>query len=622
MVRPTPRVVLIGGALALLGSAVGVGAAHAESPSPSPAAVAPATLTVGITQDIDSANPFTGIVASAYEIYQMQYPTLTEYSAQDFSIVPGLADSWQESADRKSWTYKIHPGAQWSDGEPMTAKDAAYTFNRIINGEYEQTNYGNYVANITQAEATDDTTLVLTVKAPTPIMTHLSVYILPEHIWSKVSETQVKSYKNEPVDGQPVVGGGPFVMAERRVGQFIRMVANPHYYGGPTPLGEVVFRVFQNQDAMGQALKKGEIDFADGLESNVQKSLVGVPGITTVDATYSGFNEIAFNSGAQTADGKPIGDGSPVLKDAKFRQALSYAIDRQTLVDKVYGGKATVGTTIIPSMYPGYHLEPATQYAYDPAKAAALLDAAGYRAGADGARTGPDGAPIELRLFGRTSNANSKQVVQFVAGWLEAVGIATTVSLKSEDSLTEIIGQGTYDMFEWGWVVEPDPDYQLSTFTCGQRSYEDGGSVLAGLSDSFYCNPEYDRLYVAQGTETDLAKRTEIVKQMQQMVYDDAPYMVTVYYNNLEAYRSDRFTGFVAQPSPSGSLLFQYGVWSYLNAKPVSSAGEGAASGASSSSSTPGWAIPLGVVLLLAVVAGFAGWALRRRGDGPADDRE
>jgi len=620
-----PRIVSFAVVATIVSAGLVAGGARADSASPTPAASADAkaTLTVGITQDLDSANPFTGIVATAYEIYQMQYPTLTNYSAKDFSIVPGFADSWQESADHLTWTYKIHSGLKWSDGEPMTAKDAAYTFNRIINGEYEQTNYGNYVANITKAVATDDTTLVLSVKAANPIMTHLAVYILPEHIWSKVSEAQVKTYKNEPVDGQPVVGGGPFVMAERRVGQFIRMTANPNYAGGPTPIREVVFRVFQNQDAMGQALKKGEIDFADGIEANVAKSLEGIPGITTVNATYSGFNEIAFNSGAALSDGKPIGDGNPVLKDLKFRQAMSWAIDRQTLADKVYGGAATPGSTIIPDMYPAYHLTPATPYTFDPEKAKSLLEAAGYKAGADGVRTGPDGKPIELRLFGRTSSANSKQVVQFVKGWFDAVGIPTTVTMKSEDALTEIIGQGTYDMFEWGWVVEPDPDYQVSTFTCGQRSYEDAGSVLAGLSDSFYCDAEYDKLYAAQGSETDQAKRSDIVKQMQQMVYDAAPYIVTVYYNNLEAYRSDRFTGFVPQPSPSGSLLYQYGVWSYVNAKPVSSAGDGTQPADGSSGSSSGWMIPVGILLALIVLAVIVGLLLKRgRGGEAADDRE
>ncbi|MBK9435821.1 MAG: hypothetical protein IPN52_12200 [Micrococcales bacterium] len=160
-----------------------------ESGSPSPAAESAgqkSVFTVGITQDVDSTNPFTGIAAASFEVYQMMYPTLTEYSAADFSTVPGLAESWEESEDRSYWTYKIRPDLKWSDGEPLTARDAAYTFNRVINGDIEQTNHGGYTSTITRAEAPDDTTLVLYVKRPSPIMYQLAVYILPEHIWKDI----------------------------------------------------------------------------------------------------------------------------------------------------------------------------------------------------------------------------------------------------------------------------------------------------------------------------------------------------------------------------------------------------------------------------------------------------
>jgi peptide/nickel transport system substrate-binding protein len=84
------------------------------------------------------------------------YDYLTGYSQKDFSPVPGLAESWQVSDDGLTWTYKIRQGVKWSDGQPVTARDAAYTFNRILKGTFEQTNYGNYVANIKDVKAPDD----------------------------------------------------------------------------------------------------------------------------------------------------------------------------------------------------------------------------------------------------------------------------------------------------------------------------------------------------------------------------------------------------------------------------------------------------------------------------------
>lgn len=606
--RPARLVAVI---LFVLGLLLPAGVPAGAEPAP-----AKSVFTVGVTQDVDSLNPFVGVTAAAYEIFQMVYPTLTEYGAKDFSIQPGLAESWTESPDKTFWTYKIRPGLKWSDGVPLTAKDAAYTFNRIINGTFEKVNYGNYVGNITKAEAPDDTTLILRVDKPSPIMEKLAVYILPEHIYSKIDETAIQSFKDEPTDGKPVVGAGPYLTAERQVGQFIRMVANPNFYLGKPAVDEVVFKFYANPDALGQALRKGEIDYADSLEANVFDSLADVPNIKRLSAVYSGFNELAFNTGAATTDNKPIGDGNPLLKDKRLREAIGWSIDRKALVEKVLGGHGSVGSTLIPPMYADWHLTPPNEVSYDPDKARSLLDAAGYRVGPDGIRQDATGAPLKFRLFGRSDKATSKKAVEFIKNYLADVGIEATVTLIAEDALTEKVGQGEYDMFEWGWVVEPDPGYQLSTFTCDKRSYEDGGSIVANLSDSFYCNPEYDALFTAQSTETDPAKRIEIVKQMQQILYDDWPYAITYYYDNLVAYRSDRFEGFVPQPAPDGSYLFQYGTWTYENLKPVQAADSGEAGGGLSP------AVIGGIVAAVAVLGGLALLLLRRNRTAGADDRE
>ena len=617
----------VGTAAAALVAGVGLaGTASADSGSPSPSASstsAKSVLTIGVTDDIDSANPFIGYSVASYEIYQMEYPTLTMYGAKDFSPQPRMSESWTESADHLTWTYKIRSGLTWSDGVPMTASDAAYTFNRIINGKFEQTNYASYVGNMVNAEAPDPTTLVIHIKKPSPIMTHLYVYILPEHIWSKIDEKAVQSYKNEPAPGQTIVGGGPFLMAERRTGQFIRMTANPTFWGGKPKIDEVDFKIYKSQDALALALKKGEIDIADSLDSNVYNSLTGAQGITQFPAEYSQFNELAFNTGAALADGKPIGDGNPLLKDKKLRVALAYAIDRESLNQKVLGGLGQPADTIIPPMYANLHLTPSSPYTYDVAKAKSLLDAAGYTVGADGIRVDSKGNRLSFRLYGRSESDQSKKSVEFLKGYLAAVGVEAKVDIISSDNLTQKIGQGNYDMFEWDWVVEPDPNYQLSTFTCANRSYLDAGTVTANLSDSFYCNPAYDALFDQQSTEPDPAKRADLVKQMQQMLYDDAPYILTYYPPNLEAYRSDRFTGFVPQPDPKGALLFQYGTWSYESVHPVdqTAISQGTAPSSSGGSSSLNWVL-IGGVVLLAAVAGGAGMALGRRGGGGSDDEE
>jgi peptide/nickel transport system substrate-binding protein len=604
---------------------------------PQAQAADPVVFTVGMLADVDSINPFTGILAESYEIFQLQYSTLLSTSSADFTPDSGLAESWEASADGLTWTYTLRPDLLWSDGTPLTANDVVYTFERILNGRYEQRNYGNYVRNITSVEATDDRTVVMTTREPSPIMERLAVYILPEHVWSSVDAKAVKSFANEPEPGQTLVGSGPFLVVERRTGQFIRMVANDNYYKGRPNVDELVFRVYNNPDALGQALVKGEIDIATGLTADVFSTLEGQEGITTYAGSYSGFNELAFNMGAALTDGTPIGDGNPHMQDQKVRLAISHAIDRQQMVDRILDGYGTPGSTIIPPLYSTLHTDPGTQ-GYDPALANQILDDAGYPMGPDGVRIGPDGEPMKYRLFVRSDSDSSVKSGEYFKSYLAAIGIEADIKPVDENALFEIIGRGEFDMFEWGWVVEPDPDYQLSTFTCGKRSYEDGGEIYADLSDSFFCDEEYDALYAQQAVTTDQAARAEIVKQMQQIIYDNVAYVVTYYYDNLEAYRSDRFEGFVGQPEGSGSLLFQYGTYTYENVAPIGAdtggetaapspgatesadAGGGTATEETSGGSSTG--LIIGLVIAALVIIGLVIALVRMRSKSSEDSKE
>jgi peptide/nickel transport system substrate-binding protein len=611
--RRVGPVLALGVALAVMAPVAALAASSSPSPAASSAA-SPSTLNVGISQDVDSLNPFVGVLASSYEIYQLAYDTLTDYSPGNFSPTPGLASSWKTSPDGLTWTFTIRSGVKWSDGVPLTAHDVAYSFNRVINGPYEQTNFGNYTANLKSVTAPNDTTVVITTKHPDPSMLALAVYIIPQHIWKNVSEKQVGTFTNAAM-----VGSGPFIMEQRQTGQFIRMKANPNYWAGAPHISQLVFRVFNNNDAMVQALRKGEIDFADSLQSSLYKSLANVPNIKQVPAVYSGFDEIGMNTGAATAGGQPIGNGNPALKDVRVRQAINLAINRPLLVSRVLDGYGSPGSSIIPPIYAAQHYTPTTDAMnYNPAKANQILDAAGYTKDSHGIRVNPKThQEVSLRLYARSDSQSSQQSVQFVQSFLQAIGFKITVKVLSEDNLDQIIGNGEYDLFEFGWVVEPDPDYQLSTMTCGQRSTKSGkSSFTAGLSDSFFCDPAYDALYNKQKSQINTAQRFATVKAAEKLAYDQAPYAVTYYYDDLEAYRTDRFTGWVHQPANNGALLFQYGTWSYRNIRPVSSA-SGASGSSSSGSSTT---VIVLVVLVVLVLAGGGVVALRRR--TTADERE
>ncbi|MEV4414251.1 ABC transporter substrate-binding protein [Catellatospora sp. NPDC049609] len=598
----------VAAALAVLG-AVASPAAADGTPTPGASARSKTSFVIGVKQDIDSLNPYVGVVASAFETYQLMYDTLTTTSAKDFAPEPWLAERWETSADGKTWTFHLRKGVKWSDGVDLTAKDVAYTFQRAKDDETANGQYASYVDNITKITATDDHTVVMEVEKPSPIMLRLAVPILPEHVWTKISAKDAATFANDA----NVVGSGPFRLAEAKKGQFYRFAANKQHFAGAPGIDELIFTVFADDSALAQALRQGEVDMAQDLPAAIAETLVKEPGITVNDAKYYGFNEIAYNLGAATTDGKAIGDGHPALKDKQVRLAIDHAIDRKTLVAKVLNGHGSPATGVIPPIYADLHWNPgAAERAFDLAKANSILDAAGYAKSADGIRA-KDGKALKFRLFGRDSSEYSKQSTEYVRSWLKEIGIAVTVSIMSEDNLTAVLGKGEFDMFEWGWVVEPDPDFQLSVMTCDQRSYEEDGEIAAGWSDSFYCSPAFDALYAEQQTMIDPAKRAEVVKKAQQLLYDDVAYSLTYYYNQSEAYRSDRFTGFVPQPSQGGILAFQYGTHSYRNITPVIEQAAEQESG----SGVVLWVV--GGVVLLLVVGGVVLVLARRKN---ADDRE
>ena len=375
--------------------------------------------------------------------------------------------------------------------------------------------------------------------------------------------------------------------------------------------------IYQSEETMVQALKKGDIDFAQDLTAKAYNALKASPdkNITLNTGASIYTYEIGFNNGAATTDNKPIGNGNAALKNVSVRQAIDYAIDKQTIVDKVLLGAGQAAYGEMNPLYASWFWEPTgdEKRTFNPDKAKALLDQAGYKMGSSGVRQGPDGKDLTLRLFARSENQDSQDEAQYIQEWLKDIGIKVNVSVMSEDALTDAIGKGNYDMFQWDWGFGPDPDSTLSVFTCDSRSTEDAGAISAGWSDSFYCNPEFEQLYKQQQSVVDPAQRKPVVDSALKNLYDNAMYSTLYYGKTLEAYRNDRFTGFVAQPSSGGAMVSQIGTWSYRSIKPYTGAVK------KESSNTGLYLGIAGGVVLVLLVAGVI-VATRRR--TTADDRE
>jgi peptide/nickel transport system substrate-binding protein len=565
-------------------------------------------FTVGLTNDVDSLNPLVGVEVPDYEVWNIQYATLTDKAAADFATTPGLAESWEASNDGKTYTYTLRDGLEWSDGEPLTAEDVAFTVNRAR--EEAWLNYDSVVQNLT-AKAVDDRTVEITSSVPDPKLPTMDVYILPEHVWGKLDKDAITKYP-----GQDGVGSGPFTLVELKRGQFWRLQANPSYWAGRPEVDEVVFRLFNNADAMVAALQNGEIDAAHDVPTESFARLESTEGIVALEGQQGGFEEIAVNGGrpeSQRVDG--IGNGNPALSDLEFRKAIAHAIDKQTLIDRVYSGLGTPGTTMSPSANPAWvpEIPAGEELGFDLDEARQILDAAGYRdTNGDGIREQKGGGDeIVLDYAVRTESQVAAPVAEFVTGWLKEIGIDTRVEPMNDNRLIEVIGRGDYDLFHWGWTPFVDPDPMFSYFKCDQLS-KDPEDPTNYYNDANWCDPAYDADYEAQNTELDPDTRMEIGARMLKRMYDAAVYNVILFNGDLQAYRTDRFEGWIRQPAETGPVLFSNTSPTYAALTPVagSGGGEGGIGGATI----------VGIALVGLVVLAGAAWVVMRR--RTADERE
>ncbi len=573
----------------------GLAAAAASDPSASPGG-GPVTLKVGWTTDPDNLNPFVGIEQSSYELYHVSYDFLTNYGDDYLQTEPGLAESWTTSEDGLTWTFKIREGVKWSDGEPLTASDIAFTYN--FQKEYELGAFLSALDGIKQATAPDDTTLVIECDRPKADVLAMWAPIIPEHVWGKfTSYEQINKYLNRP----PIVGSGPFQVVEWQKGKFVRCVANKEYWGGTPKVDELIFQVYKNQDTLAQDLKLGTIDLAINIPPAQVAALQGESGIEAEACSQKAFDYLSFNC----YEGPSL--GNPVLKDVKFRQALNWGIDKQKMADLAYQGYADPATSIFevdfydPEL--DWHWQPPAdvEYTFDPAKAGELLADAGYTdTDGDGILNDPKngGKNIKLRLWSRVESPQSQVMGKLITGWWEDLGLDIEYSV--EDNGTLIDGgynyagdtyKPDYDIYIWQWQPSgSDPGRRLGYFRTEQ---------IENQNDACWSSKEYDDLWQQQSQELDPQKRKEITYRMQELFYEESPYINLTYPKTLQAWNTERWDGWRRIPEGSGAIAYiSDNVSNYYNVGPKVAATESSGG----SSTTLIIVIVVAVVVVVAVI--------------------
>ena len=609
LLRPADRAaVLLAAAVVLAVLLAGVVAMVAAGPaaaSSSPSPGGKVVLRIGWTNEPDNLNPFIGVNATDYEIWASTYDLLVAPATKDLKpSTNGLAQSWDVSQDGLTWTFHLHKGMKWQDGQPITADDVAFTYNFIIKNQVAA--FSSLTLGITKAVALDPSTVQLVCDRPKADMLSIFVPILPEHIWKEVpAKLATSKYTNGP----PYVGSGPFQVVEWKKGQYIRLEANKHYRLGSPKVDEILFETFTNADTMVQELKKGTIDAAYGIPPAEFLALRHAKGIQT--AGYSWFNW-AFMS-INSYEGKS--KGNPVLRDAAFRNALQYAIDRDKLVSIAWDGLAYPGYAPLPPKTwtdPDYSWKPsgAEQRPFDLAKARAALDAAGYRdTNGDGIRE-YKGKPVELRLWADSQAVEDQRAAKLIAGWLGQIGLKIDLQTVDQgvynDHIWNMAGktyEPDYDLLVWQFDGWSDPGETLSCWTTGQ---------INGWNLSAWSSAAYDKQNAVQQTAIEPQKRAAALWAMQSLMWSGSPMIVITHPFKLEAYRTDAWQGWQRALNGNGpAFAGALNQLTYLKVQPKTVVA--AASGGGRSAVA--W-IVVGVVVVVIVMGGTVLLTRRRKGRG------
>ena len=516
------------------------GGAPAPTTASQPAAsTETATVRIGWAGSPDTLNPGAAVLSEAYTIFELVYDSMFQLQL-DGTYTPELAESYTLSDDGKTWTFKLRPGIMWHDGEPLTASDVVFTYN-LYQSHDDFPFLHVYTDYFESVEAPDDSTVLINLTEPIPNMESQLVflYVLPEHIWSQYEGTAATEFENTEM-----IGSGPFKMVEYRQNEFVHLAAVKDHYLYPPKIDEAIFQTFDNEDALVQAIRTGQVDMITEMPNTAAPSLRDAENVQLV--TGSPFSpslaDIIFNQ--VTEENCPPDDGvcqgHPALHDRNVRLALAYATDKQKIIDVVLLGLGSPGLTLIPDGLGIWYADEIQDYPYDIDQANKILDDAGYaNTDGDGVREMPDGTnPLVFRMNWPNDSTTAPRMAELLSEMWSQVGVKTELQALDPDALTSVCCPTfDFDVILWGWGSDPDPAFLLSVMTTDE--------IPTGNSETGYSNPEYDDLYTQQATELDLDQRVALVHQMQEIAHNDVVYIVPFYEQAVQAYRTDRFNGWI-----------------------------------------------------------------------------
>jgi peptide/nickel transport system substrate-binding protein len=467
--------------LAPLLAACGTSSSPGAASSPGQAG---GTMTVGIASPPDTLDPGATGLALTLLISMAMFDPLVWWlpdGSGGSRYVPGLAESYTVSPDASVYTFKLRKGVTFHDGTKFDAAAVKATYDHIVDPATKSKSGLGALGPYKETKILDPYTVQIVFTQPNASFLHQQA----AGNFGIASPTALKKYGPTGFGSHPV-GTGPFKFVSYATGSQLNLVKNPQYTWGPAALSDkpaqldkLVFRIVTDDSGRYDALQSGQLQIAMNLPPN------------DIAAAQKGgqYKQLTVQS-IGTPIGMPINVTKPPTDDPLVRQAILYAVDQETLVKSVLFGVDTAAHTVLTPITPGYSAASGALYSYDPAKAGALLDRAGWTTGAGGVRT-KNGKKLSLDII-LYSDSGMDLSTQFVVSELNKVGFTATTAVQPFTTAQGSYNQGVQNLGAFGYYGT-DP-YLLNIWV-------NSDAIKSGFNWSHYDNPKIDAM-IAQANRT------------------------------------------------------------------------------------------------------------------------
>ncbi|HEX2280633.1 MAG TPA: ABC transporter substrate-binding protein [Thermomicrobiales bacterium] len=465
--------------------------AHQGDGTPAAGATCTGSITWALEADPANLIPFGGVSSPNMWGKELMYESLLEWD-RDLQIQPALAESYEVNEDATSYTFRLRQGVLFHNGQEMTANDVKYSFDTALSPPAPGIEVA-FLGNIASVEAVDDYTVTITMSKPDPTLPGVVA-------WSRYTPIVPAGIGDQINWLSEGIGTGPYRLVEFVSNDRVVYTCNEDYWKAGVPcIRDVTLKVLPDEQSRVAALRSGEID-GGTLTADVARTLENDESLQILEGLFAAPRVIQFN----TTQDVP-------WRDVRVRQAINLAIDRQEIIDNVYGGSAELSGAIAPGYGDWALPEERLRELYTPnlEQATALMQEAGLQ----------DGFDVTLQAI--AAPREYTQIAEIVRERLRPLNINVTVEPLEIGTFATNIGDGTFEWASTGRGMRGDP----SGFVVDFRS---GTALNVKWFGDGWKNEEIDRLYDEALATADVAQRLAAYHRIQEIIAEDVPNLYTV----------------------------------------------------------------------------------------------